>query len=153
MGEAIVAQIGIYGAAFVIGLISSAVPIVSAEVFLATYVAYAGGLGLAIVLALLVSVGQIVMKVPMYEAARGATRLAHPAPNGRLARAKARIERWKDKPFALTFVSAATGVPPFYFLALVAGILEMRFRTFLGVGLAGRVVRFVGIALIALYVT
>jgi membrane protein YqaA with SNARE-associated domain len=151
MGEAIVAQVGIYGAAFVIGLISSAIPTVLAEVFLASYVAYAGGLDRALVLALLVSIGQMIVKVPMYEAARGATKLTHPKPDGRLARAKARIEKWKDKPFALTFVSAVFGLPPFYLLVLLAGILEMRRRTFLAVGLAGRVIHFVGIALIALY--
>ena len=151
MVEEIAARIGIYGAAFVVGAISSVVPVIPAEIVLAGYVAIAGNFWLAIVLGLLVATGQMLLKIPMYQAARGATRLTHPAPDGKLAKAKRWIEKWKDKPYALTFVSATVGFPPFYFLVLVAGILEMRFRTFVAVGYVGRVVRFVTIALVALY--
>jgi len=151
MVEEIAARIGIYGAAFVVGAISSAIPVIPAEFVLAGYVAVAGNFWLAIILGLLVATGQMLIKIPMYQAARGATKLTHPAPDGKLAKAKRWIERWKDKPFLLTFVSATVGLPPFYFLVLVAGILDMKFRTFLAVGYLGRVVRFVGIALIAFY--
>ena len=153
MVEEIAARIGIYGGAFVVGAISSVIPIVSAEIVLAGYVAAAGHFGLAVALGVLVATGQMLLKIPMYQAARGATRLTHPAPEGRLARAKRRIEKWKDKPLALTFVSATFGLPPFYFLVLVAGILEIKFRTFLAVGYTGRILRFVTIALIAFYVS
>ena len=150
MVEEIAARIGIYGGAFVVGAISSAIPIISAEIILAGFVVTAGNFWLAVALGVLVATGQMVMKIPMYQAVRGATRLTHPKADGKLARAKAWVERWKDKPFLLTFVSASVGIPPYYVLALLAGMLEMRFRTFIGVSYVGRVVRFVAVALIAL---
>jgi membrane protein YqaA with SNARE-associated domain len=151
MTDDIIAHVGIYGAAFVIGLVSSVVPLISAEVFVATIViATTQDPVRVIVLGTIVAVGQIAAKVPMYYGARGATRLAHPSPDGRLARTRRWIERWRASPIAFTLVSAVTGIPPFYFVALLAGMLELPFGGFLAVGLVGRVVRFVAIGLLAL---
>jgi membrane protein YqaA with SNARE-associated domain len=147
----IISHVGIYGAAFIIGLVSSAIPLISAEVFLATVViATTQDPVRVIVLGTIVAVGQIAAKVPMYYGARGAIRLAHPAPDGRLARTRRWIERWRGSPIALTFVSALTGLPPFYAVALLAGMLELPFGGFLAVGLVGRVIRFATIGLVAL---
>jgi membrane protein YqaA with SNARE-associated domain len=152
MTDDIIAHVGIWGAAFIIGLVSSVIPFVSAEVFIASVViATAQNPARVIVLCTIVAVGHIAAKVPMYYGARGATRLAHPKPDGRLARARRWIERWRASPVALTFVSALTGIPPFYAIALLAGMLELPFGGFLAVGLVGRIIRFSAVGLIALY--
>jgi membrane protein YqaA with SNARE-associated domain len=151
MTDDIIAHVGIFGAAFVIGLVSSVIPVISAELFVATVViATTQEPTRVIVLGTIVAVGQIAAKVPMYYGARGATRLAHPAPDGRLSRARRWIDRWRGSPVALTFVSGLTGVPPFYAVALLAGMLELPFGGFLAVGLVGRIIRFVTIGLVAL---
>nr|HEX4315272.1 hypothetical protein [Kofleriaceae bacterium] len=154
MTEDIIAHVGIYGAAIVIGMISSAVPIGGAEAFVATVViAWTRDPWLVVLIGVLVAFGQIAAKVPMYYGARGATRLANPAPDGKLARVKRWVERWKNSPILLTMVSAITGVPPFYLLPLFAGMLELSLEMLLVVGFIGRVIRFVAIGLIALYAT
>lgn len=62
------------------------------------------------------------------------------------------VERWQGKPLTLLFVSAVTGLPPFYVVSLLAGILEIRLKWFIAIGLIGRILRFVTIALATLLV-
>jgi membrane protein YqaA with SNARE-associated domain len=153
----IIAHVGIYGAAFVIGLVSSVVPLISAEIFVAvTCVTVTRDPVDVAVLGVLVALGQIAMKLPMYYGSRGAGRLVRPDPAGRIARAlrwieRKVIDRWRAYPTALTFVSATTGIPPFYALVLLAGAVELPAVKFLTVGTIGRIIRFVGIGLSALY--
>ena len=155
----IIAHVGIYGAAFVIGMISSIVPLISAEVFVAvTCVTVTRQPVDVAVVGVLVAIGQMVMKVPMYYGSRGAGKLVRPAPDGRIARAlrwveRTAIDRWRAYPTALTFVSASTGVPPFYALVLLAGAIEMPAIKFMTVGMIGRLIRFVTIGLGALYLS
>jgi membrane protein YqaA with SNARE-associated domain len=153
----IIAHVGIYGAAVVIGLVSSVLPIISAEVFVAGVVIALTRDPLQVVaLGCLVAIGQVAAKVPMYYGSRGVSQLVRPTPGGRIARMLRWIEtraidRWREHPAALTFVSATLGIPPFYAIALVAGAIEIPFPGFLAVGLVGRIIRFVTIGVVALY--
>jgi membrane protein YqaA with SNARE-associated domain len=100
----------------------------------------------------IVAIGQMIAKIGLYHAARGAgvlgnrTKLA-----ASLAKARALVDRWEDKPLTLLFVSAVLGLPPFYLVSLLAGLVGIRFRTFLLLGILGRVIRFVALALLVLY--
>jgi membrane protein YqaA with SNARE-associated domain len=129
--------------------------LISAEVFVAGVVLALDLDPLQIVaLGCLVALGQIAAKIPIYYGSRNASQLVRPRPGSRLARMLHWIEtrvldRWREHPAALTFVSATTGIPPFYAIALVAGAIELPFAGFLGVGLVGRIIRFVAIGLIA----
>jgi len=67
----------------------------------------------------------------------------------RIARAQARIAAWGNKRLALLISSAILGLPPMFLTCLAGGALAIPFRAILVVGLAGRTVRFVAIALIA----
>ena len=152
MTDAIIGTLGIYGAMLVIGIVSGLVPFVSVEICLVAAVAVAGNLWLAVALGVLAAAGQMIAKVVLYQGARRAATLGgEPKPNSKLARAKAMIDRWKDKPLALTFISASVGLPPFYVVSLLAGLLGIRFRAFFALGMAGRTIRFVTVALVALY--
>lgn len=142
--------VGLYGAALIVGAISSAFPLVSAEVFMAGIaVAKAEGRTEVLAIAFLCAFGHMVAKIPMFYGARSATRLAKP--DGRVAKVKGWIARWKNKKL-LTLLSATTGIPPFYVIALLAGMLEMRFRTFLLIGFGGRFARFTVIGMLAFQV-
>jgi membrane protein YqaA with SNARE-associated domain len=155
--DSIVAALGIYGGTLVAGVLSGLIPIINGELFLIGVVLLSGKVWPAIVLAVLVAVGQMIAKIILYKMAHGATGLGKESRFGKkLEAAKAKVEKWKtgmwqDKPLAITFVSALTGLPPFYIVTLLAGALGVRFKTFLLLGIIGRVVRFVALALLVLW--
>lgn len=154
MTETIIDTLGIYAGMLVIGVVSGLVPVIPAEVVLAAVVVIAGNFWLAVAVALLAAGGQMIAKALLYQAAlRAVHRSGEPKPGSKLARAQKWVERWKDKPLALTFVSGAIGIPPLLLFAPLAGVLGVRFRAFMALGMAGRSVRFVAVALIALYAT
>lgn len=149
MLDSIVAALGIYAGTLVVGVLSGLVPIVNGELFLIGVVLLTGQLWPALALAVLVAVGQMIAKVILFKAAHGATELGKESRLGRkIEAARAKIDKWREKPLAITFVSALTGLPPFYIVTLLAGALGVRFKTFLILGIIGRVIRFVALALI-----
>ena len=151
MTDAILGTLGIYAGMFVVGVISG-FAFIPAEIALAAVVVVAGNLPLAIALAVILAAGQMVAKGILYQGAARAARLrGEPKPDGKIAKAKKLMERWKDRPLALTFVSGAVGIPPLVLFAPLAGVLGIRFRGFMAMGMAGRSVRFVVIAVAALY--
>lgn len=145
--EDIVTAIGPYAGSVIIGFIGGVVPVIPAEVFVAAIAANQGGVGTAITLALLGVAGQMVATALRFWLGRGVAKL----PKGRLEkpflRAQAKVEQWKDKPLAIIFLSSLLGVPPFYFIAILAGTFGLSFRAIMLVGGAARVIRFVAVAL------
>jgi membrane protein YqaA with SNARE-associated domain len=133
---------GLFFAALSGAVVSSLVPFVNAELLL---------LGLALaapaaapMLAVVVAVGQMAGKSALF---LGARRVSESA----LA---ARLERWRLNGRGrvaggpLVGLSALTGLPPFYLLSIAAPALGVRFRTFLVMGLAGRLLRFGALVLL-----
>jgi membrane protein YqaA with SNARE-associated domain len=149
--DSIVQALGIYAATLIVGVLSGLIFIVNGEIFLVGIILATDDLRIALVLALLMAIGQMIAKIILYKAALKVT----DAPKGRfaekLAKARDRVEKWKNKPLSVTFLSAIFGLPPFYIVTLVAGILRVRFISFLWLGITGRVIRFVAIALIVTY--
>ena len=152
MVDSIVAALGIYAGTLVVGVLSGLVPVINGEVFLVGVVLITGQLWPAIALALLVAVGQMIAKVILYKGVERASEAGKQTRFGaKLDKARAKIEKWQDKPYAVTFISAITGLPPFYLVTLIAGALGVRFRTFILIGIVGRVIRFVVIALLVIW--
>jgi membrane protein YqaA with SNARE-associated domain len=148
--------VGIYAGSFAIAMLSGVVPIVNAELYLVGVVLAVGGVPEALVLAVVVALGQMIAKAVLYQSARGVTngvtklgRKRTPKLERMIERARAKVERWRGKPLSVTFVSASVGLPPFYLVSVVAGMLEVRFRAFFAVGLLGRTLRFGTIAVLA----
>ncbi|MBA3391585.1 MAG: VTT domain-containing protein [Deltaproteobacteria bacterium] len=153
MFDSIEAAVGIYLASLVIGVVSGVIPVVNAELYLIGVVLLGNSVPGAIVLGTLVALGQMIAKAGLYQAARGAGNAGKRSKLGdKIEKARARLERWKSKPLTITFVSAVTGLPPFFLVSLVAGLLEVRFVTFCVLGFVGRTIRFVTIALLAVLV-
>ena len=115
---------------------SSLLPFVNAELLLLGLVLAAPGA--APLLAVVVAVGQMAGKSALF---LGSRRLSHGAIAARLAR-WGLSGRQNVKGGPLVGLSALTGLPPFYLLSIAAPALGVRFRTFLVMGLAGRVLRF-----------
>jgi membrane protein YqaA with SNARE-associated domain len=150
--DSIEASVGIYLATLIISVLSGLVPVVNGELYLIAAIVVADDPVVALVLAVIVALGQMIAKIGLYYAARGATELGRSTRLGaKLERAQLLVERWQGKPLTLLFVSAVTGLPPFYLVSLLAGLLRIRFGTFLLLGIIGRVIRFVALALIVLY--
>ena len=148
MIETIEGTIGIYGATLVVAIASGFIPLINIEIYLIAVCLLTRSLPLAILLGVIAAAGQMVAKVGIYKASRAGTNLSKPDPKGKLARAREVMARWKDKPHLLTFVSASTGIPPFFIVSIVAGVLELPFIAFLAVGLLGRTIRFVVVAVV-----
>lgn len=152
MTETIAGAIGIYGAALVVAMVSGVIPLVSSELYLIGLALAIGRIPEALLLALLVAVGQMVGKAFVYQTARGAANLGRKHTEktaARLERARELIERWRSKPLSVTFISATVSLPPFTIIAVLAGVLEVRFRSFMIVGFAGRCLRFGTLSVLA----
>jgi membrane protein YqaA with SNARE-associated domain len=150
--DSIEASVGIYLATLIVSVLSGLVPVVNGELYLVAAILVADDPVIALVLAVIVAVGQMIAKIGLYHAALGTTRLGRSTRLGaKLERAQELAQRWKNKPLTVLFVSAITGLPPFYLVSLLAGVLQIRFVTFVVLGLVGRVIRFVALALVVLY--
>ncbi len=150
--ETVGPAVGIYLGSFAIAIVSGVLPIVNAELYLIGIVLAIGGVPEALVLGVLIAAGQMIGKGVLFQTARGVSLLGEarrPKLAARLERARAKLERWRSKPYCVTFVSAAVGLPPLYLVTLMAGILGIRFRAFLLVGFAGRTLRFGTIGVLA----
>ena len=152
MIDSIEASVGIYLATLVVSVLSGLVPVINGELYLIAAILVAGDPTVALVLAAIVAVGQMIAKVVLYYTARGATELGRSTRFGaKLAQAQQLVARWRGKPLTVLFLSAVTGLPPFYLVTLLAGLLGIRFGTFLLLGIAGRLIRFIALALLVLY--
>lgn len=153
MVETIEGAVGIYLASFVVAVISGAFPLVNAEVYLVSIVIASRVEGPSLfLLGVIIACGQMVSHSLLFHAARGAAKVGgrkREKLEARIERARARVARWGNKRIALLITSATFGLPPFLLTCIAAGALEIRYRLFVTFGLAGRIVRFTAIALIA----
>jgi membrane protein YqaA with SNARE-associated domain len=143
-------SVALFAATLVAGAVSAVVPVVNAEVYLVGVVLATGDLPTAIALAVVIAVGQMIGKSTLYQAALHTANAGRRGKLGpKIERAREAAKRWRSKPYLITFVSAAVSLPPFYLVTLAAGVLEVRFRMFVALGLAGRTIRFVTVAVLA----
>jgi membrane protein YqaA with SNARE-associated domain len=120
---------------------SAVIPLMHAEAYLITVSALTTpALSWAIVLA--ATAGQMLGKVAMYWAGRGALRLPSERMRRRLAAVTARYEGQRGVGNGLIFLSASTGLPPFYATAVAAGMLRVPLGSLILFGFPGRFLRF-----------
>ena len=145
MVDGLVATLGLYGGAFVIGFVAGMFPIVSIEAFLiaATALKLApGGLLLAVLIAVS-AIGHQIAKTVTYYAGAGAFELPQGNVKARIEAARARIDRWNKRPKLVMMVAALIGLPPLWLLGIIAKpLMHMSFTTFTVISLAGRLVRY-----------
>jgi membrane protein YqaA with SNARE-associated domain len=129
------------GGTFLYCVGSAVIPVMHAEAYLIAVSALSPpGVGWALVIA--ATAGQMLGKVAMYGAGRGAIHLPSAWLRNRIARASAQVERQRTIGNALIFLSSSTGIPPFYFVSVAAGVLRVPLVGFIVFGSAGRFVRF-----------
>lgn len=150
MWDSLTGTVGIYGGTLIVAVLSGFIPIINVELYLIAVTLLMRSMPLAIILGMIAAVGQMIAKVGIYKASAGAATKASPKLQGKIDKAQQVMEKWKDKPLVLTFVSATFGIPPFFIVSVVGGLLKLNFRAFMLIGFIGRSLRFVTIALLAL---
>lgn len=144
------AALGIYAGSVIVAAASALIPVINAEIYLGGVVLAAGAtIPQAILLGFLVAFGQMIGKSVVYSAAKGSTKLGAKRLDRTITRARALIAKWGDRPQLVMFLSATASLPPYLLVAAFAGLLEIPFRRFYAIGLAGRSLRFVTIAVVA----
>jgi membrane protein YqaA with SNARE-associated domain len=144
----LIQDLGIYVASFVVCLISGLVPLVNAELFLIGVVTLAPDSHEFFMLVLMGTLGQMVAKMAMYWAARGALNMSLARYEKAIAKWRHRFTRSEPGLSFFIFVSAFTGIPPFFVTSILAGTFRVPFVRFWLVGFLGRFVRF---ALVVLF--
>jgi membrane protein YqaA with SNARE-associated domain len=146
----LLAMLGLYGGTFAVAFIAGLVPLINAELFLVGLVRLAiddsSQLAPLVVLA---ATGQMVAKIGLYHAGRGLLELPRGRYRKKILAARAKLEQWRSRPYLIYSLSASLGLPPFYLTVLAAGAMAIRFKAFLLIGLAGRLLRFAVIVALA----
>lgn len=146
---------GIYLAMFVFAVISGVFPLANSELALAA-------LGAAshydwphlILLAVIVAAGQSTTHAILFHLSRGVAKAGakrRPWIEKRLEKAHALGEKWKASEVMLMILGATIGIPPQALIAILAGAIGIKFRTFLTIDLLGRIARFTTIVAVAHY--
>ena len=144
---------GIYLAMFVFAVVSGVFPLTNSEAaMIALGVASSYSMPKLVVLAVIVALGQCVTHALLYQSARGLANVGakrRPWLERRIAKAREIGARWKKSETLMISLGATTGIPPQALVALFAGVIGFRFRTFVAIDVAGRIVRFTTIVAVA----
>lgn len=144
---------GIYVAMFLFAMLSGVFVLASSEAALI-------GLGAAssygwpqlILLAGIVALGQSVTHALVFQSGRGLAVVGakgSPKLEARLVKARALGARWENSERLLIALGATVGIPPQVLIALLAGVIGLRFRTFVAIDVTGRFLRFTTIVVVA----
>ncbi|GAB3449467.1 hypothetical protein GCM10027570_23970 [Streptomonospora sediminis] len=134
--------------AFLFGAASALVPVLNVELYLVGMGTLGGGLLFAMAVA--AGIGQTVAKILYFYIGRGALNIPWLTRRAETpSRWAQRIERLRVKAegrpvwtAGLVGFSSLTSIPPFMFVAVLAGTLRMRLAVFLAVTFVTRTVRF-----------
>lgn len=144
---------GIYVAMFLFAIVSGIFPLANSEAALAALgVASTYAWPKLVVLAVIVALGQSVMHAILFQSARGLSKAGakkRPKLEAKIERARALGARWEKSELLLIALGATIGIPPQALIALLAGVIGIRFRIFVTIDVAGRIARFVTIVLVA----
>ena len=144
---------GTYVAMFLFAMLSGVFPLANSEAALiALALESSYDMPKLVVLAVVVALGQNVTHALMYQSARGLAKAGakrRAKLEARIARARALGERWQKSELLMITLGATVGIPPQVLVALLAGVIGIRFRTFVLIDVAGRIARFVTIVMVA----
>ncbi len=144
---------GIYVAMFLFAILSGVFPLANSEAaMIALGAASSFSVPKLIILAVVTALGQSVTHVSLYLSARGLAKAGakrRPKLEARIAKARELGARWQKSELLLIALGATVGIPPQVIIALLAGVIGIRLRTFVSIDIAGRIARFVTIVLVA----
>jgi membrane protein YqaA with SNARE-associated domain len=133
--------IGLYAGTYLYCFMSGFIPIFNSELFLV-------GISLSIskpeyvLVLLLASTGQMTAKVIMHLSGKGVLKYSKKRYENKITEIETKMKKWESKISAFIFLSAFTGFPPFYAVAVLSGIANVNFYSFCINGFLGRTLRF-----------
>jgi membrane protein YqaA with SNARE-associated domain len=130
-----------FGSMFSAAVVSAFLPAVNAEIILLGASA-ALAPRYAVFLVLAATMGQMVGKSSMFYGARGVKFFQRGRIKQQIDAIDERMTRRHGTVGWFMFVSATTGLPPFYMVSIASGLTGVSFFRFLIAGFAGRFVRF-----------
>lgn len=144
---------GIYVAMFLFAILSGVFPLANSEAaMIALGAASSYSVPKLLVLAVITALGQSVMHASLYLSARGLANAGakrRPKLEARIAKAREIGARWQKSELLMITLGATVGIPPQVLVALCAGVIGIRFRTFVAIDIAGRIARFATIVMVA----
>jgi membrane protein YqaA with SNARE-associated domain len=144
---------GIYVAMFLFAILSGVFPLANSEAALiALGAASSYEWPKLVTLAVIVALGQAVTHALVFQSGRGLANAGakkRPKLEARLAKARELGAKWQKSEKLLITFGATVGFPPQVLIALLAGAIGIRFRTFVLIDIAGRIARFTTIVLVA----
>ena len=144
---------GIYVAMFLFAMLSGVFPLANSEAaMIALGAASTYECPKLILLAVIVALGQCVTHAILYWSAHGLAKAGatkRPKLEARIAKARELGKKWEKSELLLIALGATVGIPPQILIALLAGAIGIKFRTFVVIDVIGRIARFVTIVAIA----
>jgi len=137
--------IGLYSGTYVVCLVSGFIPLVNAELFL-IWISLSISKTEYIPILLLASSGQMTAKALMFLSGKGVINISKKRYENKIAQIEEKMKKWESKIYVFIFLSAFTGFPPFYVVAVLSGMTNVNFVRFCIAGMLGRTLRF-GLAL------
>lgn len=129
-----------YAVSVVVSLVSGLVPLVNIEAYLVSVALFAPQAGWPVVL--IATLGQMAAKYVLYVSGRDGLRPRAARYGPRLERAGTQLREHRLGTFSVVAMSALLGVPPFYAVSVMAGVLRLPLPRFMLVAGLCRVVRF-----------
>ena len=144
---------GIYIAMFLFAILSGVFPLANSEAaMIALGAASSYSVPKLIILAVVTALGQSVTHASVYLAARGlasAGAKRRPKLEARIAKAREIGAKWEKSELLMIALGATVGIPPQVLVAMFAGVIGIRLRTFVSIDVAGRIARFATIVMVA----
>ena len=144
---------GIYVAMFLFAILSGVFPLASSEAAMIAFgAASAYSVPKLIALAVITAVGQSVTHASVYWSARGLAKAGakrRPKLEARIEKARALGEKWQKSELLMIALGATVGIPPQLLVAMFAGVIGIRFRTFVAIDVPGRIARYITIVMVA----
>ena len=144
---------GIYVAMFLFAMLSGVFFLASCEAALIAFATVEhSSTAKLMALVLIVALGQSTTHALLFQSGRGLAKAgakSRPKLEARLAKAREIAKKWEKSELLLIALGATVGVPPQALIALVAGAIGIRFRTFVAIDVPGRILRFTVIVLVA----
>lgn len=139
--DKLIVQFGVYLSTYIACLVSGFLPLVNAEVFLVLVSAITPKSSAPLII-LLATIGQMTAKATIYMAGRGSLKLPLKKYEQKMGKVIQKFEKKRMATNSFIFLSAFTGLPPFYIVSILAGVLKLKFLNFLICGFSGRLIRF-----------
>jgi membrane protein YqaA with SNARE-associated domain len=134
-------SLGLIGATYLFCLVGGVIPVMNAEVYLAS----AGAMSdrsMIFPLVLAGTLGQMTAKTGIFLAGQGLLRLPIARDSERMRIVLAKAQAWRGPVELFVFISAVVGIPPFYIVSLLGGALKLSLVRFIVIGCVGRFIRF-----------